>query len=341
MRRLLHITLIILSLTIQFNLLGQEISTREELQLILSAEQLIEDLEDLMNEISNAETSPEERAFLMENSFSPGSRNQIFYDREIVIENDLDPSITTVEANEVDMSVKQYLNYFDLLYSKSSSPSVTFSDVDVITDIEKDQYYYLQISFTRSLNNAHKEINQAYKPTERIAEIRIDKAGNRWTTSIVGITFPKPEAVAPVQTPPQDNVANRYIPPANNLTENSFQFFAPYLGEKFKKGESINIRWEGPPNVDIPLELALVDLNGNETIIGQNIRSSSFNWNIPKKLSKGSYVINMYHATDNQRVGRSRSFQIAGGISPLATVGLFLLPPLAYGVFSIASDSDF
>lgn len=319
---------------------AQEISREEELQIILNAKDLIRDFEDLLNELSNAETSPEERAFLIENSYLTG-RNQIFYNPEIVVENDLDPSSNERFGNELDMSIKQYLNYFDLFYEKSISPSVDFADIKAVSEILQKEYTYLRVSYVRSLNGIHKEENTQYEPLKRVAEVRIDKIGNRWAPYIVGITYATDKPQNGIETVNHSEGIEPTPPRIPTVfSEESYQFITPKQSSKLKKGNRLYIRWAGPPGANIPLKLVLTNKKGNGVIIANNIMGETATWVIPKNISGGSYQINIYHNTDNQLVGKSKSFKI-GGLSPVLTISLFLLPPIAYGLFSIASDSDF
>ncbi len=535
MRLYLHIILTISLSTFSLAGWAQELSLEEQLQIMINSKDLIRDLEELLNELANSETNERERAFLIETSYQEG-RNQIFFDEEIIVENDLDPSYKHITGNERDMSIKRYLNYFDLFYEKSDSLSVYFEEITPVSEIAKGAYYYLHMGFKRKLHNRHKEELSHYTPSQRIAEIRLEMINNRWIPYIVSITYPDslnsestlaehiptpspdnddlnpdnsliidasemtsgeltkmdnmqevgdeplgeellqgkknkgripsvnslideekrnmgeqitetiedhtpleqghgatiidppltnqkqeviPEANKPLSqdinqkvtidhnspgkeveqnNEPQTNTTYQQIsesanPPSgidetipsksdsmleyddsqvldasgqkneelldhshdttlenipvdegvsagrpslkenekimiapaegnqeiaidpsdknsSGLSEDSFQFIAPRRAEKFKKGNTLDIRWIGPVRLDIPLTIAVLNDGNRKTLIRQGERASSFSWLIPKKLESGQYRIYLYHGNTQELVGKSDPFLI-------------------------------
>lgn len=183
------ILVVLFFLLLIFDSSAQEISVKERAEITYQSEILIAELENLMNIISNADITQTEIKELMENSYGT-SKNKIFQNSGIVVEDDINP-VHTSHINASDVSIEKYLKDLDLLYTKSSESTISFSNIKA-SSLKKKNYLYIRVYFESLFKGKHKEIKQSYIRTKRIAEVRADKFNNQWKTQIVSITFDDP-----------------------------------------------------------------------------------------------------------------------------------------------------
>lgn len=163
-----------------------ELTTRDQVEITYKAEAIIKELENLMNVISNSDLYKSEIEDLIKYSYGQSS-NKIFQSPTITVEYDIDPASYNPETSR-DVSVEQYLKDLNVLYTKSDAPSITFKNIES-SKIYKADYTYIRVYFESQFSNAHKTIKTPYKPTKRVAEIRVDRLDKQWEAQIVSIVF--------------------------------------------------------------------------------------------------------------------------------------------------------
>ncbi|MEO6282944.1 MAG: tetratricopeptide repeat protein [Dyadobacter sp.] len=163
------------------------LSQKDNNEVKLLAKRKVEKgLNDLLNTIIFEDLGTFERKAIMADSYG-NSPNKVFYDDKVIIEDDLNPEFTSA-ANTTDLLVNKYLNNFDLFYPKSIDRTIYFSDFKV-SDLKKSEYYYVKVYFKSHFKGQHVQINMPYQPTQRVAEIRAEKTGKKWTTYISQVAF--------------------------------------------------------------------------------------------------------------------------------------------------------
>jgi tetratricopeptide (TPR) repeat protein len=149
------------------------------------------ELQDLLNNISQPGFDSKETEEIIHNSYA-GSGNKIFDSEKARIESDLNPTIHGSAAAS-DIDVAKYLRDFDLLYTKSENFSVAFSDIKTSL-VKKSAYMYVKVYFSSFFNNKYKGVEgeTAYTLNNRVAEVKIVKAQDRWLPYITSIDFYQP-----------------------------------------------------------------------------------------------------------------------------------------------------
>ncbi|RMG75745.1 MAG: tetratricopeptide repeat protein [Bacteroidetes bacterium] len=208
MNPLLRICCFLLFLT----MLGQapaqeEITNRDKADISSRASMLVRELEQLYNFITNSDMFDSEIETIIKGSFTKGSSNQIFYDREVIVENDLDPAFKP-GATPVDLEVWRYLKELDLNYTKSEDFTVHFENVKVSRVYEGGTYPFVQVYFERVFEGKHKQYNQPYATVPRVALVRADRLDKQWEVHIAAIVFfdpdqPIQEETYEVELPPE------------------------------------------------------------------------------------------------------------------------------------------
>ncbi|MCF0075075.1 tetratricopeptide repeat protein [Dyadobacter sp. CY261] len=168
--------------------LQDTLSQRDNNEVKLLARRKIEKgLNDLLNTITFEDLSAFERKSIMADSYGE-SPNKLFYDDKVIIEDDLNPEFTSA-TNSTDLPVDKYLSNFELFYPKSIERTIELSDFEA-SDLKKsDYYYYVKVFFTSHFKGQHNQINRPYRPIKRVAEVRAEKKGKKWTTYISQIAF--------------------------------------------------------------------------------------------------------------------------------------------------------
>ncbi|UZR96059.1 hypothetical protein [Chondrinema litorale] len=183
------LTLFISLLTIP-SAFTQSLTSKEKESLRYEAGAFVKELELLLNNISNDESSRLERNTVIENSFS-SIGNQIFFNEKVIIEDDITPSHYNFE-NVVDLTVEKYLRNFDLFYKKQEYKSIKFSDF-YVSDVKEGSYIYLEVYFKSLFRGSHVNYDLAYKSTSRVATIIATQSGKKWDLKIASIVFYDPD----------------------------------------------------------------------------------------------------------------------------------------------------
>ena len=169
-------------------------------EIIFQAKTKINNLKDLFNTITFEGTDEAQRNAVIQNSFLPGP-NQVFYGDDVVVEDDIDPTHTSAE-NAVDLGVERYLRNMDLFYVKSDQSTIEFSQI-IVSDVQEGKDFpFVKVYFTEKFNSKHTQIDSAYRPVHRVAELRAVLVNNKWRTFITRLAFLKAgEALSSLSKP--------------------------------------------------------------------------------------------------------------------------------------------
>ncbi|GAB4025609.1 tetratricopeptide repeat protein [Spirosoma koreense] len=166
---------------------AQALTTRDNEEVKLLARRKIErGLGDLLNVLSLADLGEAERNALISESFTPGV-NQLFADKDIIVEDDINPT-RAAAGTVLDMSVEKYLANFDLLYTKTGQSTIQFSNITV-SDLKKGSSLYVKVFYTSFFGGKHTKIDKPYVPIRRVAEVRADQVGSKWSVLITRLAF--------------------------------------------------------------------------------------------------------------------------------------------------------
>ena len=169
---------------------AQALTTRDNDEVKLLARRKVErGLSDLLNVLSLADLGEAERNGLISESFAPGV-NQLFADKDVIVEDDISPNRVST-ATVLDMPVEKYLANFDLLYAKTTQSTIQFSDVTV-SDLKKGNTLYVKVFYTSLLGGKHTKIDKPYVAIRRVAEVRAEQTGTKWTVLITRLAFATP-----------------------------------------------------------------------------------------------------------------------------------------------------
>lgn len=184
-----HAYLFLILLTLGFPCRAQnQITVKEAAEITYQAKETVKAYQSLLNFVVFAENAPNELKDAIENSCSV-SRNQIFLNKEAIIEDDIDPDNRLGQTR--DLPVEKYLNTLDISYEKDIDPSIAFTSVQV-SHVKKKDYLYIKVFFESAFGKANKKKNVPYPVRQRVALLRAEKRGNRWYTFVSGIRFHDP-----------------------------------------------------------------------------------------------------------------------------------------------------
>ncbi|MFD2570171.1 hypothetical protein ACFSUS_05965 [Spirosoma soli] len=188
------------------------ITGRDRNEITFQAKNTIKNLEELLGLIVTV-TSEAELDKAIKDSYLP-NENQIFYNDGVVVEDDIDPTHTS-SKNTADLPVDRYLKNLLIFYSKSDTSTIKFSRIITSSLIEGKAYLYVKVFFTSTFNGKYNDqtnnqINVAYQPVQRVAELRTEKVNGKWRTLIVRLGFPQPDESLTNETKPV--ISNNSIP---------------------------------------------------------------------------------------------------------------------------------
>ncbi|NID10208.1 hypothetical protein [Fibrivirga algicola] len=164
---------------------------RRDDEITRQAKEKLNDLVELLNMLTSSITLSElERKSLIKNSFLPNP-NQLFYNDAVVIEDDIDPTHTSIDST-VEMSVERYLTNLELYYAKTDSASIDFSQKVTSRVYEGRDYPYIKIFFKSLFKSKHNELKTPYTSGLRVAEIRADSVDGKIHTFITRLGFQRP-----------------------------------------------------------------------------------------------------------------------------------------------------
>ncbi|MEM6806265.1 MAG: tetratricopeptide repeat protein, partial [Bacteroidota bacterium] len=163
------------------------LNASDKIEIAYNARLMVKELESLLNVISNENITLSQTEMLIDNSFSPQNPNQLFFNKDAIIEDDINPK-HHLGKKGVDLSAIRYLQDLDIFYLKSANPTITFDSIRS-SAVEQKSYTYVRVYFRSNFSSRHKEVPNPYLPGRRVAELRADKDGSQWKTRIVSIVF--------------------------------------------------------------------------------------------------------------------------------------------------------
>ncbi len=224
-------TLLIALLSLTNGLWSQDLSSltdgdKKEIKA-LARRLITTDYRGLLNTIVFEDASAFQISQIIENAYLPNNE-QLFYDDGSIIEDDINPNNTTKGG---DLAVSRYLTNLSIFYKKTSNETIFFSDVST-SEIKKSKngYFFILVNFKSEFRGEHTTA-KPYQPTQRVAEVRIEKEKGQWKLYLTGIRFfvAEPLMVVPTgrnTTSMPDTVAINYNPkpkPAVPIAVSHFQ----------------------------------------------------------------------------------------------------------------------
>ncbi|UZR97041.1 hypothetical protein [Chondrinema litorale] len=293
----------------------------------------IKELASLMNLICDPNVEEYKRKEIINNSFSINA-NQIFFNEDVIIEDDIDPNFFDWQTSK-NLKVSRYLNDLDLFYTKSESPTITITNVKAF-EVKQADYIFLPVYFETTFTGNHLVINKAYQTVKRIATIMARKEGNLWKPLIVSIVHYNPsvhkfveDANKPIIETGQvaDNVADSlnkaivdslqiYPEEKTVVTENTNieteATFKQYP-DAVRKGKTEYISWD-KGKWDSPVKLELYQNDNLINVININTDVNNQLWSVPKNAELGTgYQLKISNIEDPKKEIFSPEFQIKRG----------------------------
>ncbi|MET4075077.1 tetratricopeptide repeat protein [Hymenobacter sp. UYCo722] len=169
----------------------EKVSKRDAAEMSLQAEAKVEDLQTLLNSITFNDVIDSDMLSYKKDSYTP-TRNQIFVDGNVIVEDDTDPDYSNNTTK--DLIVSKYLDVLDLQYVKTADFSILFSKIQV-SKIKKKQYFYVKVTFEEVFSSTNKLNGKTYQPRMREALVQLVNQGNgKWQALIAGLTFYEPSS---------------------------------------------------------------------------------------------------------------------------------------------------
>lgn|GEM_PF-2417873 len=181
------ILLVFFSIT---KLYAQPLSTRDNNILRYEAGAFVLEFELLLNNLSNNGSAKFERDLIIENSFT-STGNQIFLNKDVIIEDDINPNNFNYKKVK-DLYVEKYLRNFDIFYKKQAQKTIRFSDI-YVSEVKQGDYIYLEVFFQSNFSGSHLTYRETYQQTSRVATIIANREGRLWKLRIASIVFYNPK----------------------------------------------------------------------------------------------------------------------------------------------------
>lgn len=203
--------------------------------------------------------------------------NQVFYDEEVIIEDDLTPIDLTQENIEVSaLTVATYLNNFKLQYQKSYEKTIFFTDME-FSEVRTEDFIYLIVSYSsefKGKNSAHPEYQ--YTPVKRKATLRAayNARLDRWQVWIAGVNYDRAplETSVPVIDPPISNIPKQEV-----------------ANKKVDQEASLRKVEDNDPDASVVVAADKQDVTQPEEkdVIEEQLPSLEFTSDIPEQVKKG------------------------------------------------------
>ena len=182
--------LLLCAFCVQQSLAQDSLSIRDASEIRHKAESLIKkELNELLNSLSSTSFESTEIEETLHSSYS-GTRNKIFRDSMILVEDDINPAFKASSQSREEV-LEKYLKDFDLMYKKSDTASIDFQNIRC-SSIKKKDNIYIKVYFNSLFKNKNAITDAAYTQNNRVAEIKVDKERNQWQLYIVRLAFFNP-----------------------------------------------------------------------------------------------------------------------------------------------------
>ncbi len=166
----------------------------------LAKKRIESDLQGLYNTLTFDDVGEFERELVIKNSYL-SSTNQVFYNDDVLIEDDIDPKHLNANdpATVKNWRVGDYLKELDLRYAKTTSETIRFSNLQASIPERKGDHYEVRMFYTSKFGGIYmlksngKTTRLYYdQSTSRVATLRADKIDGKWQVLITQILFLRP-----------------------------------------------------------------------------------------------------------------------------------------------------
>lgn len=164
---------------------AQDLTDKDAEEIKYKAVGLVNEFKELLNAVGNPDIDSKTMKDIITNSYSAPA-NRIFFNDAVIIEDDIEPSNNVTKKR--DMSVEKYLSSFDLFYTKSIDPTVSFTNLTT-SNVRNKEYLYVKVYFESLFKGKSKKSEVPYAAAKRMAVVRAERAGKKWKTQIMGIGF--------------------------------------------------------------------------------------------------------------------------------------------------------
>ena len=326
---------------------AQQLTDLDKDQITELAEIKLENFETLLRIISDKSRSRGAVNRYIVSSYSDQDSlfNQIFYDENVVIEDDVaDLEITRENIEVSGIKVADYLNKFNIQYQKGFGFSVYFSD-PTFSEIINREPLYVVADYTsefrgQNMNNPNYSYQLVARNITFRAEYDLEK--DRWQVWIAGINYDRdqipqgpqiipPEKVDPLiakgansdevnyQSPTRQSLPTIVIntPQLDSLVTNAEQEntvlppaneeleFTVSVPSQLKRGQEIPLTWNRPA------DNGRIDLYKDGRMVSEiksDLYSQRWSWPVEHKPGK-NYSLILYEPNESSKA-ESRKFQI-------------------------------
>lgn len=168
----------------------EKISLQAVAEIKYQAATVVQTLELILNSITFNENTTSELEAYIANSFAPNQRSRVFYNQNIIIEDDVNPKYTL--NNSRDVTADKYLRDFDISYEKTADFSIKFYNI-IVSEVKKTDHMYVRVKFETKFGSKYKNDNSTYQTREREAVVRVEPVGKKkWNAFIEAISFFNP-----------------------------------------------------------------------------------------------------------------------------------------------------
>ena len=161
------------------------LTTKDRDEIRSRAIGLVKDYEQMLNVLATKGTTSSDVQDIVNQATTEEGR--MFWDEKVNVEDDI-YSLKSDSGTPKDVSIKKYLNDWDLFYTKGYDESVRFLDLR-LSEFSTKEYSYLKVYFVSQFKNKHIDFDQIYPLHKRVALVRFEKRGEDWKAWINGISF--------------------------------------------------------------------------------------------------------------------------------------------------------
>ncbi len=168
----------------------EKITSQSVAEIKYQATTVVQTLELILNSITfNDNTTSELEAYIA-NSYAPNHRSRVFYNQNIIIEDDINPNYNL--NNSKDVTADKYLRDLDLSYEKTSDFSIKFCNF-IVSEVKKTDHMFVRVKFESRFGSKFKTGNSTYQIRQREALVRVEPVGKkRWNAYIEAISYYNP-----------------------------------------------------------------------------------------------------------------------------------------------------
>ena len=208
-----------------------KISFKDATEISYQATSVVQTLESILNSVTFNDNTPSELAGYITNSYTAGQRSRVFYNKDIIIEDDIDPKFEL--GKNKDVAADKYLNNLDLQYEKTADFSIKFTDLKV-SDVKKKSYIFVNVKYVSNFASKYTPNGTTYPKRDRVALIRMEKNGKNWLPLIESISYYDPKYpidgkdndILVVASDTANSVANLHVPTQEDINKAMIKMIA-------------------------------------------------------------------------------------------------------------------